>query len=338
MEIFKRIEFVEPFMKRGVIGLIAIILVFCLSSCSPLLQEIKETRAMMGTYITITVYHEDYNLAKQAISDAFSEMERIEGILSLYSNSSEISVLNEDKSIENASDDLIINIEKATYYGNATNGSFDITVQPILDLYKESFEERQQPPTEEEIAKELEKVDYHKIIVNNNEIRLGPQQKITLGGLTKGYAVDRAIGVLKSEGIEHALINAGGDLRALGKKPNQDNWTIALANPRDKNDYIILIRLNDKAIVTSGDYERYFDENKEFHHIVDPRTGHSSTELISVTIISNEAFNADAISTSVFVMGEKPGLEFIENLEDTEGLLITSDKRIIKSSGFDEVI
>jgi thiamine biosynthesis lipoprotein len=281
------------------------------------------------------VYSASEETGRQAISEGFSEIERIEEVLSTYDESSEISILNREKEISNPSDDLLANIRKSAYYGELSSGAFDITVQPILDLYKESFEVNKRPPTDDEVKNELEKVDYSEIEASDDRVSIGPGQKITLGGVAKGYAVDKVIELIKAKGIENALVNAGGDIRTIGKKAGSIEWTIALANPRDKKEYITIIRMSDKAVVTSGDYERYFDDDMKFHHIVNPLTGYSADELISVTIVAENAFDADAISTSVFVMGPEKGLELIEGLDNVEGLLITSEKEIIKSSGFD---
>jgi len=154
-----------------------------------------------------------------------------------------------------------------------------------------------------------------------------------LGGIAKGYAVDRAIEILKEKGIKNALVNAGGDMQTIGKKYGNMQWGIALANPRNTNEFITAFPISNKAIVTSGDYERFFDENKSFHHIVDPNTGYSATELISVTILADNAFDADAISTAVFVLGKEKGLDLIESLNNTEALIITNNKEIFTSSG-----
>ena len=317
-------------MKKYIFALLIVII---LSSCSNKLYEVKETKEMMGTIVSITVHHEDKEIARRSIDNAFQEMSKIDSLLSSYKNTSEVSILNRDKQSTSASEDFQDNIQKSLYYGNLSNGAFDITVQPILDLYTKSFRKNKRPPSKEEIDAELKKIDWEKITIKQNTISIGNNQKITLGGIAKGYAVDKAVESLKTDGINNALVNAGGDMRTIGKKYNTQEWNIALANPRDKNDYITIIPVSNKAIVTSGDYERYY-ENKSFHHIVDPRTGYSAAELMSVTIITDSAFDADAISTAVFVLGKEEGLKFIENLNNTEGLIITKDKEIVKSSSF----
>ena len=125
-------------------------------------------------------------------------------------------------------------------------------------------------------------------------------------------------------------------MRAVGKKPN-NNWQIALENPRNKQEYITILNINNKAIATSGDYERYFDPEKKFHHIINPNTGYSATELISVTIITDKTIDADALATAVFVLGKDKGLKLVNTLNNVEALIITNDRDIIKSSDFNKI-
>ena len=235
-------------------------------------------------------------------------------------------------------EDLIETINRSIYYGDLSDGAFDITVQPVLDLYTYSFTELKRPPTDEEIKSAVKEIGYKNIVINGTSIEFTkPNMKITLGGIAKGYAVEKAINILKQKGIKHALVNAGGNMRAIGNKGNKTNnekWSIALQNPRKTDEYITLIYLDNNAVSTSGDYERYFNENKTFHHIINPKTGYSATDLISVTIVADNAYDADALSTSVFVLGPEKGLKLIESLDNVEGLLITRDKQIIKSFGW----
>ena len=139
----------------------------------------------------------------------------------------------------------------------------------------------------------------------------GEKTKISLNGLLKGYALDRATEILTKQGIKHALININGDLKAIGKKTEQEDWQIALQNPRNPLHFITILLVNNKAVTTSGDYRLYFDENKKYHHIINPKTGYSATELISVTIIGDNALQADGLATTVFVLGSKEGLKLI---------------------------
>lgn len=312
-----------------------LLLAVLITGCAKEETKTAATRELMGTAVTITVYSDNKTAALDAIDLAFREIERIDNLLSNYKNDSEVSLLNKNGFIENASDDLVYNIKKSLYYSDLTNGAFDITVQPILDLYKGSFENKKRAPTGVEINNTLKLVGYENIYIKHRNISfLKPGMKITLGGIAKGYAVDKAIDILKQNNITNALVNAGGDIMAIGKKANDGEWSIALENPRNKKEYVALIKTSNKAVATSGDYERYFDEDKKFHHIINPRTGYSATELISVTIIADKAIDADALATSVFVLGKGEGYNLIERLKDVDGLIITKDKEIIRSKWF----
>jgi len=310
-----------------------VIFVLLVTSCAPL-KKTEEARDLMNTSFTITVYDSDIPKSEKAIEMAFKEIERIESLLSHTKNTSEVYRLNRDGTIEGYSEDLYVNMQKALYYSEISEGAFDITVQPILDLFTKTFSELKRPPTEDEIKKALELVNYKNIEFSRQKIKFKKaDMKITLGGIAKGYAVEKAAEILEKNGIKHALVNAKSSIKAIGNKGNED-WIIALQNPRNPKEYVTVINLNNKSISTSGDYERYFDENKTFHHIIDPKTGYSADDLISVTIITDNAFDADALSTSVFVLGKEKGLDLIKRLGNAEGLIITRDKEIIKSSGF----
>lgn len=163
-------------------------------------------------------------------------------------------------------------------------------------------------------------------------------QSIDLGGIAKGYAGDEAIKIYKKHGIESAYINLGGNVVVLGKKPNGKPWKIGIQNPRDiKGKYIGIVEVSDKAVITSGDYERYFEENgKRYHHIFDPNTGYpANSGLISATIITGLSIEGDALSTAVFVLGLEKGIELVESLEGVEGIFITEDKNIYVTSGLE---
>ena len=224
--------------------------------------------------------------------------------------------------IEDAGDRLIVAVEKfgLTSYGNKLN----VTVQFWdLDLIRQ----------EKNITAARNFVGCEKIHASANEITLEDGMSITLGGIAKGYAVSEAIKVLRENGIEHALINAGGDIETIGKKPDGRPWTVALENPRDRSDYITKFKLEGKSVCTSGNYIRYFDPEARVGHIMDPRTGYSVSHCISVTIITDNCTTADVLATSVFVMGPGPGMELINELDGVEGLIIDANRTIHRSHG-----
>ncbi len=328
---FKNIGYFIFIMRKIILLLIISLLMV---GCQQSLKKTEVTKELMGTTVTITVYDDNKEEAERVIDLAFKEIERIDRLLSNYKNDSEVSLLNKNGFIENPSNDLLYNVKKALSYSEISQGAFDITVQSILDLYTDSFQNKKRAPTDEEIKETMELVNFENIFIEFKKISFKKEgMKITLGGIAKGYAVDKAVDVLEKNGIKHALVNMKSSIRAIGNKGTED-WTIALENPRNKNEYITIIRINNNSLSTSGDYERYFDEDKKFHHIINPKTGYSADELISVTIITDKAIDADALSTSVFVLGKEKGLKLIEKTESVEGLLITKDKEIIKSKGF----
>ena len=307
------------------------LILFTASCSSSTLPKIQQIRLQLGTSVSITVINENIELAERAVEAAFAEIERIERLMSSYDEKSRISLLNSRGSIE--ADPEIVNIlERARYFHKLSAGAFDITVEPLLRLFDESFSERSAPPSDLEIEAALQLVGFDRIEVTSDRIYLPAGMKITLGGIAKGYAVDRAVAVLKEHGIEHGLVNAGGDMRSIGSK-GENPWMIALQNPRDENDYIAILPIDDSAVATSGDYERYFDPDKRFHHIIDPRTGYSATELMSVTIVTGTSLDADALATVVFVSGALDGMTLVNGMDNVEALIITSEGNIRTSEG-----
>jgi thiamine biosynthesis lipoprotein len=169
-----------------------------------------------------------------------------------------------------------------------------------------------------------------KIAIGDNEIYFTePGVEITLGGIAKGYAVDEALAVIKQMGIKHALINAGGDMSALGSKPNGEPWLVALVNPDDTTQSLANFNIIGEAVATSGNYERYFNPDKSAHHILNPKTGFSAQDCISATVIAPTATQADALATSVFVMGPEAGVELVDSLSNVECLIVSSDRTTI---------
>ncbi len=242
--------------------------------------------------------------------------------------------MNKEGYINGASPDLLFLIERSINYGTLSNGAFDITIQPVLDLWKTKISAGEYPD-KEEINKTLTLVNYSNITINNDTIAFNMHgMAVTLGGIAKGYAVDRAVSVLKEEGYLSGLVNAGGDGMYFGTGQDGSNWRVGLVNPDNKSESIVILNISDMAVATSGNYERYFNESARLSHISDPRDGYSCQSLISATVIATSAMEADTLATTIFVLGPVDGIELIERIETVECLLITSDRNIIRSSGF----
>ncbi len=289
----------------------------------------SETKEMMDTYVTITIYHNDENEAMDSIDAAFDEIKRIENIASIYNNSTEAYKLNQDKRIDNPPPELLELVQLSIHYWNITNGSFDITINPLLNLWSydpnedTQFWDLNQTQQEEAINETMKYIGSDKItICENKSIILQKNMSITLGGIAKGYAIDCAINVLDDKGIKHALINAGGDIATLGDKPSGNKWSISLQNPQDEDEYITEFKLDNMSIATSGNYERYFNKSKNVGHIMDPKTGYSAYNSSSSTIIAKNCTSADVLATATFVMGPIKGINFINSLNGIESLIL----------------
>jgi len=298
------------------------------------LYETRQTRYLMGTFVSISVMSSNTEMADLAINSAFDEIVRLEGLMSRYKHDSQISRLNRDGTLEGANPEIIHVLRKARYYSDISGGAFDVTVKPILDLYINCFGAEGRPPTESEIGEALELVDYKNVAMNQKSVWFKKQgMGVTLDGIAKGYIVDRAVSILKEHGVEHALINAGGDIRTGGKEGGKA-WRIAIRNPRDRKGYIGIIGINNGSVATSGDYEIYFNKDKRFHHIVNPKTGYSALDNASVTVLAKDAADADALATTMFVLCPEEGMRLIERLGDIECLIVTQDETALKSRGF----
>lgn len=294
-------------------------------------KEITETRLLLGTFVSLTV---DLEGAKkfepQVLDQAFLEIKRLESIFSTYVPDSDISILNEKGMLIGKNLELAQVLGRSLHFASISSGLFDITIKPVLDQYRWSYELERRAPRPHEIYRALSYVDHRNVLLYDDKIQFSRQGvQITTDGIAKGYIIDRIIGLFLKSGIASAMVNIGGDMRSMGKR-----WKVALQNPRDAHDYVVNIALKNQAVATSGDYERYFDPNKRARHIINPTTGRAATSLISATIVAATAMDADALATAVFVMGPQKGLDLIEKLDEVEALVITSDRRILASSGF----
>ena len=303
-------------------------------ACSPVPgKRVSETRESMGTVVTITAVSEDRKAASEAVEEAFSEIDRLESLLSTYEEQSEISRLNRVGNID-AGADLLAVLERALHFHQLSGGAFDITAKPLLDLYQRSFSGGGSAPSDEQISELLPLIDAQQITFSGTMVSLPDGAELTVDGIAKGYIVDRAIEVLHGRGVKGALINAGGDIRVYGPREDGGAWNIALQNPRAPADNLFSFPLREGAVATSGDYRRYYDPQRKHHHILDPRSGRSATGLISVSVIAPTAMDADALATGVFVLGPEAGLRLIESLAGAEAFLVTAERQFLSSSGW----
>lgn len=303
---------------------------------SPGLSTANKTRPLMGTYVTVTVLDPSGDRATEAMETAFAEIERLIPLMDRHACDTPVAHLNRAGRLKDVPPELdeVINLGMRIHH--LTGGLFDITVKPILDLFENFFSLTSGPPPAIEVQKVLQQVGARNVHYGKGDIRfLKEGMEITLDGIAKGYIVDRAISVLKSLGIRHALINAGGDIRALGDKGGVTPWKIAIQDPLDKNRIVQTIPLQDRAIATSGNYENYFDPDKKFHHIINPQTGLSPQRFSSVSVLASSLSVADALSTAAFIpSSDEKTRGFFRAIHEAEALWIDRRKTMTKTEGW----
>ncbi|EDM47789.1 FAD:protein FMN transferase [Marinobacter algicola] len=299
-------------------------------------EWVRVSGTAMTTAIEMEFWSEDPAVASEAGDAVLALFDRIDHQMSRYREDSELSRVNReaaDGPVE-VSDSLFTVLQQAKRISELSNGAFDISFGSIGYLY--DFRARQQP-SDEELAEGLAKVDYKSVVLDPsaNTVRfLDEGIRLDLGGIAKGYAVDRGIDILKSFGIRQARLSAGGDLRLLGDKRGKP-WIVGIRDPRSESRNAMVLPLTNVAVSTSGDYERFFfDANHErVHHILSPATGKPAKGVQSVTILGDDSITTDGLSTAVFVLGAAKGLEMINELEGIDAIIIDERRQVHYSDG-----
>jgi len=284
----------------------------------------------MGTQVTLII-----DGTSEDLKEAFKIIEEVEQLMSDYNPKSEISLLNR-KGESKVSPWTKEVIRKAIEFSRITKGAFDITVGPLVDLWKKAEREKK-VPTQEELKKVCSLVGYKNILVEDDKISFKAEgMRMDLGGIAKGYAVDKAIEVLRKRGVKNALVNAGGDIYCLGEGP-RGKWRIGIQHPRQEREIVGIIRISNRGVATSGDYRRYYlIQGKRFGHIINPLTGWTVQDNpMSVTIIAPDATTADALATCVFVLGTEEGMDLINSLPRVEGMIIGEGMEVFTSKGWE---
>lgn len=327
-------------MKRLIIIFICFIMIINMTGCAAEndSEPISATHFCLDTEATITIFRmNSMNNASGVINECFLMCDEFEQKISRTIDSSEISKIN-SLSEENVSIDYTTKsiIQESLYFSKISNGAFDITIAPIVELW-DIKNNQEILPSRTKIKKALSYVDYKKINVEKNSVSIPKNAKIDLGGIAKGYLADSLKEYMISKGVTSAIINLGGNILTIGKKDDNSNFTIGIQKPfgTGSNNYSAKIDINDKSVVTSGIYQRYFEKNgKIYHHIFDPKTGYPvENDLYSVTIISDSSKDGDALSTAAFVLGKKDGMKLINSLDNIEAVFIDSGENIILSDG-----
>ena len=301
-------------------------------------EWLGDARPLMGTEVSVRLWHDDVDIGQQLVEEVFAEAERINQLMSTYIEDSRISAINQRAATEPvvAGDELFQIIRRSLDISVLTLGAFDITYESIGQHY--DFRNRLRPDAAT-VATERELIDYRLVKLDQaaGTVRFGREGvRINLGGIAKGYVVERGAGILRRAGVAHAIVSAGGDSRLVGDRRGVP-WMVGIRDPRNDGQVAISVPLEDEAISTSGDYERYFDEDGvRHHHIISPNTGAPASGVHSATVFGPDAVITDALSTSVFVMGVDHGLRLIGTLPDYESIVIDDQGRIYYSDGLQQ--
>ena len=278
----------------------------------------------MDTYMTLTAYGDN---AASALDEAEAEIERLDDLLSTGDENSEIYALNQNGTGTISEDTETLLNESEKLYTD-TKGVFDITIYPVMDAWGFTTQ-NYRIPTDTELKGLLENVDASKIQYNKDskKVTLPANVKIDFGGIAKGYTSSRIMDIYKKCGLTSGMVSLGGNVQLLGTKPDGSSWRVAVQSPDDTNDYLGILETEDKAVITSGGYERYFEEDgKTYHHIIDPATGYPAENgLKSVTIVSDDGTLADGLSTSLFIMGKDTACDFWNEQSDQFDMILMTD-------------
>ncbi|MDI6744762.1 MAG: FAD:protein FMN transferase [Thermodesulfovibrionales bacterium] len=287
----------------------------------------------MYTLVSISVSSDSEEKAEKAIEMAFNELDRLAKLLNFYSEDSEISAINRhagDKPLRVSSETLDI-LEKALYVSENTAGAFDITVGPLVRLW--DFQKKT-IPDRATVKEKLKLVGYKNIIIGKKASTVFLKTKgiqIDLGGIIKGYAADKAVEILKQQGIRAGIVAVAGDIKTFGIRPDGGLWKVGIQNPRqqtDKDEIMATVGLSDTATSTSGDYQKFFIKDaRRYHHLLNPKTGYPDNKCRSVTIIGKDAAFTDAFATGIFILGPQKGMDTLNRL-GLDGIIVDKDGKI----------
>ena len=341
-----------PMPARKYACTVLLMLIMSLAGCSAQPDSLEKTSKdifTMDTAINITVYTADPALGQSAADQAAVEFQRINNLTNRFAaklsdpQASDVYRVNQSAGIAPVvvGADTLAMAQRAQYFAGLSGGAFDIAIGPIMDLWGFGGT-AYHLPTDAEIKKLLPLADYRKIVIDADQKTIFLPEKgmiMDLGGIAKGYATDMAAKKIRDLGIKNALINAGGNVFAIGSKPDGQPWRIGIQDPRDANSVVAIVKVSDRAVVSSGDYQRYFEQDGvRYHHIIDPASGKQARSVMGTTIIMDNSTDADILSTTMFVLGPAKGMAFQKTLPGVEAVFITPGKEITYSSGLDGII
>ncbi len=300
---------------------------------------VTESRVVMGSSLALTVWTTDEPAARAAFEEVFAEFDRLENLMSVWREGSEVLRLNAAAGGEpvHVSPEIVEVLLLARHYSELSDGKFDVTFGPLSGLWKFDQDQDNVIPDPAAIKARLPFIGWEDLEVDESAGTARLRRKgmrVHLGGIGKGYAVDHGIAILRRLGLENFLIQAGGDMY-VGGHPEGRPWRLGIQDPRGPPETpFALVELTNATFSTSGDYERFFmRDGKRYHHILDPDLGFPASDCRSVTIVARRAVDADALSTAVFVLGPEKGMALIEQLPDVEGVIVSASNEVLVSSG-----
>lgn len=319
---------------RKIFFVASILICLLICGCSQNnMNEYTENIFAMDTVMDLKIYSEN----DESLSEAKAEIRRIDALFDRGNENSDIYKINKNKSADISAETADV-IRAAISISDRTGGAFDITVAPVMDLwgfYGNEFN----VPSDDELQSTLEGVGYEKIRLDNTNISIPENTGIDLGGIGKGYTSDRIAALLKNNGVKSAIISLGGNVHAIGKRNDGSEWTVGITDPHNKSQLIGKLKISDKAVITSGAYQRYFEQDGiTYHHIIDTTTGKSADSgLASVTVIADSGMTADGLSTALFVMGLDKAIELWRNSEDFDAVFVDDSGMIYVTDGIADI-
>ena len=299
------------------------------------LHGARDTRTRMGTLVNVTVVHPEAERARELAAASFDEIDRLEAILTRHRPGSPVSRLNRDGVLADPPAELVAVLRGALRFAGLTGGAFDPTVGPLIELHRASFAETGAPPGEAALRDAMARVGHRHVELADRRIAFArPGMSVSLDGIAKGYILDRVVEWAAGAGAAGVLAEGGGDVSAGEGEVAGTGWPVGVAHPRDPGRMLGAIEVRNQGVATSGDYMRAHTGDLRHHHIVDPRTGVSPGHASAATVVAPSAMDADALATAALVLGPVRGIELLERLDGTEGLLVTKELDLARSSGF----
>ncbi|MBQ9818268.1 MAG: FAD:protein FMN transferase [Proteobacteria bacterium] len=294
--------------------------------------RVSQSQNAIGTHVDITAFGPSQMHTEDAVHAAFNDIREMEKLLTRFGNASPVCELNEEGHLDHIPAEILSLCQTCDFYYRDTNGAFDITVKPIIDLFARSAAAGRQP-SESEIAQILPHVGASQLSLHDNRLTMPKGTGITFDGAAPGFIADRAAQILHAHGIDNFLVNAGGEIRTSGHPQGADAWRIAIQDPAKKGNFPGYLAMNNAAVSTSGNYEIFFGNDKTYHHIIDARTGHSPRRA-SVTVTAPTALEADILSTALFVMSPQEALQYTASHPQFACLIIDEDGKQTVSPNF----